>query len=59
MSWNPTTEQYKYLELIASMTIDCMAGKGAESLETYRKNLLAISDQIPDIERDPAVDEGL
>jgi len=28
MNWIPTVEQKKYVELIASMSIDCMLGGG-------------------------------
>ena len=39
MSWNPNHEEKKLLQLILSMTMDCILGKGTDTKETYFANI--------------------
>lgn len=55
MRWNPTVEQQKYLDLVLSMTTDCLRGKGTDTVLTYLRNLETIIDQIP---QPPPVDDA-
>lgn len=45
--WEPTEKQREYLKLITTMTIDCLTGKGVDSVEAYINNLENIVKQIP------------
>ena len=45
--WEPTEEQKKYLNLIQSMTMDSVLGRGVDSIHTYIANLENIIKLIP------------
>lgn len=59
MNWKPSKEQSRYLNLIISMSTDCLMGKGVDTQETYVTNLKMITDQLtqpgnaPDIQIGP------
>lgn len=46
MSWTPTKEQRKYLEIVVSMSTDCILGCGVDSLRTYLVNLEIVIDSM-------------
>ncbi len=43
MIWRPSEEENKYLQLVLSMTTDCVMGKGTDTVETYVMNLRNIA----------------
>ncbi len=49
MNWQPNKEQGKYLNTIASMTVDCLMGKGTVDRGTYTSNLKMMADLIDKI----------
>ena len=53
MTWHPSTEEKEYLQCILSMTIDCMMGKGTDTVETYGSNLKIAANGIQKIEAKP------
>ena len=53
MNWNPSMEERKYLELVISMTTDCLIGKGTVDLSTYTTNLCMICAKIKTIANNP------
>ncbi len=46
MEWRPSEEENRYLRLVLSMTIDCMMGKGTDTVETYTNNLRIIGEEL-------------
>ena len=46
MKWQPSKEENKYLQLVLSMTTDCVMGKGTDTVETYAMNLRSIAKGI-------------
>ena len=48
-NWQPSAEENKYLELIASMTIDCIGHSGTHTRSTYINNLRMICDKMENI----------
>ena len=42
--WTPNKTEKKHMELIVSMSIDCILGKGTDNLDTYLTNLRQIAD---------------
>ena len=42
--WKPNKIEKKHIELIVSMSIDCILGKGTDNLHTYLANLRKIAD---------------
>jgi len=51
IKWIPSKEETKYLELIPTMTTDCLMKSGTDSYKTYVSNLRNIADGIDKIER--------
>lgn len=45
-TWKPSEKERHYLELVMSMTTDCLMGRGVDSVETYVSNLNRITGQI-------------
>lgn len=54
MPWTPTEEENKYLQTVASMTIDCIMGNGTENKETYVSNLRLFADAIEKTKQETA-----
>ena len=46
MRWKQTANETRYLELIASMTVDSLIGKGADTRSTFTANLRVIAEQL-------------
>ncbi len=46
MEWRPSEEENRYLQLVLSMTTDCVMGKGTDTVETYAMNLRNIAKGI-------------
>ena len=53
MEWRPSEEENRYLRLVLSMTIDCMMGKGTDTVETYTNNLRIIGEELEVIANKP------
>ena len=49
MAWNPSDEEKRYIELVATMSIDCLRGNGTVDAMTYISNLRAIAKSIENI----------
>ena len=43
MKWKPSEEERKYIELIVSMSIDCLMNNGTVDVKTYILNLKIIA----------------
>jgi len=49
MAWHPSTEERKYIELIVSMSVDCLMNKGTVDAMTYVANLKIAANSIQEI----------
>jgi len=49
MEWIPTAKERKYIELVISMSTDCLMGRGTQNADTYCLNLIMISKAIGDL----------
>lgn len=43
MQWRPSEEENRYLQLVLSMTTDCVMGKGTDTVKAYANNLRLIA----------------
>jgi len=50
MKWKPSEEERKHIELIVSMSIDCLMNNGTVDVKTYVSNLKIIADSIQKLE---------
>ena len=46
MAWEPNIVERPYVEIIASMACDTLAGSGVETRDTFVSNLRLIADQM-------------
>ena len=46
MSWKPDEEEKKYIELVMSMSSDCLLGRGTSNLQTFCENLNLIAGRL-------------
>jgi len=44
--WTPDNKQQKHLELVMSMTTDCLMDRGTDRVSTYTANLRRIADLL-------------
>ena len=47
--WQPDAHEREFLELIFTMTSDCLLGTGVDNVDTYISNLSMIADRLKDI----------
>jgi len=46
MEWEPNETDSKHLQLIISMSMDCLRGNGTDTRDTYLANLQMILDEL-------------
>lgn len=56
--WIPTNDEKRYLDLIASMTVDCLLGKGTVNRRTYTDNLRTCANQLDELQTVEAPSKG-
>lgn len=59
MSWIPDGEDKKYLDMVASMTVDTILGRGVENSKTYGENLRVVVERFDPQPIPPAIVEAV
>ena len=56
MNWIPSKDEQKYLELVASMSIDCIMGRGTSDRKAYVNNLRTAAELLDKVKTDVQLD---